>query len=124
MSDPCAQNYLWRCKEKRVSEVGHTQSSHLCVPCSEAFLPSTGDVDADFQNDHSGSPVQDICRDILCDQPGTHKCWLLEQGKKTQALTLKLIKSWFWPLDDTVHLTLYSFSKPEILVHLPLPFSL
>lgn len=49
MADPCAQKYLWRCKEKIVPEAGHTQPSHFCVPCSEGFLPSSAGVTADFR---------------------------------------------------------------------------
>lgn len=73
MDDPRGQNYLWRCKEEIVPEVGPIHSSNVCVPCSEAFLTSSAGVDADLQNDQSGSSVQNICRDNLCDQSRRHK---------------------------------------------------
>lgn len=58
MVDSCAQNPLWRCKDKIFPEVGHTHSSHVCVPCSEAFLPSSAGVYADFRMTKMGLQLE------------------------------------------------------------------
>lgn len=92
---PCADSFSWECKEKRVHEAGvvpRNLVTHYLFPYVHLAvkLHWSANVDADIQNDHSGSLAQDVCRDNLCDQSWRYKCWLLKWGKM-HPLTVKLI---------------------------------